>query len=212
MPETAVRLMEPRGVTPKQSGFRLIVSNASKKPFDFGPESVVMKLPDGTSVAMLTYDDLMRKERRREGWQRFAAGLAAAGRNMQANNAGWETGTVNYSGQTYGTVGGTPYAANTMGTGTYSSYNSNAAMAAQATANQENQRDFEILRMNQAAAQANIAQVLKTTTVDPGQALGGVIEYMVPEAARSGKGPLAVTIEVRTGDDVHTFSGLLTKQ
>ena len=208
---TSVRLLEPRQQTQKQGGFRVYVMNNTGKPFNFGPENVTLKMADGTAVAMLTYQDLLKQEKRREAWQAIAAGFAAAGRNMQASQAGYNYGSASFSGNTYGSYGTTPYTANTYGTATYSGYNAGAAFAAQSSANEQNQRDFQALQLSQAAKRQDLAQVMKTTTVDPGQAFGGIVQYMVPAAVRSSKTALPVTIEVRTGDDVHTFQATLAK-
>ena len=62
-PTSSVRVMEPRQQTPKQSGFRVYVTNNSGKPFNFGPENITVRLQDGTAVAMLTYQDLMKQSR-----------------------------------------------------------------------------------------------------------------------------------------------------
>ena len=208
---TSVRLLEPRQQTPKQGGFRVYVVNNTGKQFNFGPENVTLKMADGTAVAMLTYQDLLKQEKRREAWQAIAAGFAAAGRNMQASQAGYNYGSASFSGNTYGTYGTTPYTANTYGTATYSGYNAGAAFAAQSVANEQNQRDFQALALNQAAKREDLAQVMKTTTVDPGQAFGGIVQYMVPAAVRSSKTAVPVTIEVRTGDEVHKFQATLAK-
>lgn len=208
---SSVRILEPRQQTPKQGGFRIYVLNNSGKPFNFGPENITIKMSDGTAIAMLTYQDLLKQEKRREAWQALAVGLAAAGRNMQASQAGNSYGTATYSGNSYGTFGSTPYSANSFGTATYSGYNAGAAYAAQAIANEQNQRDMQAMQLSQAAKREDLVQVMKTTTVDLGQAFGGIVQYMIPSTVRSSKTAVPITIEVRTGDDVHTFQATLGK-
>lgn len=208
---SSVRILEPRQQTPKQGGFRIYVLNNSGKPFNFGPESITVKMADGKSIAMLTYQDLLKQEKRRGAWQALAVGLAAAGRNMQASQAGNTYGTATYTGNSYGTFGSTPYTANSYGTATYSGYNAGTAFAAQSVANEQNQRDFQAMHLSQAAKREDLVQVMKTTTVDHGQAFGGIVQYMIPSAVRSSKAPVPITIEVRTGDEVHTFQATLAK-
>lgn len=210
-PTSSVRILEPRQQTPKQGGFRVYVVNNSGKPFNFGPESITVKLQDGTSIAMLTYQDLLKQEKRREAWQALAVGLAAAGRNMQASQAGYSYGSATYTGNTYGSFGSTPYTANSYGTATYSGYNAGAAFAAQSVANEQNQRDLQAMQLGQAARREDLAQIMKMTTVDHGQAFGGIVQYMIPSTVRSSKVPVPITIEVRTGDEVHTFQATLAK-
>lgn len=210
-PTSSVRILEPRQQTPKQGGFRVYVVNNSGKPFNFGPESITVKMQDGTSIAMLTYQDLLKQEKRREAWQALAVGLAAAGRNIQASQAGYSYGSATYSGNTYGSLGSTPYTANSYGTATYSGYNAGAAYAAQSVANEQNQRDLQAMQLGQAARREDLAQIMKMTTVDHGQAFGGIVQYMIPSTVRSSKAPVPITIEVRTGEEVHTFQATLTK-
>lgn len=208
---SSVRLLEPLEPQPKQSGLRVLILNAGPEAINFGPENVMIKLASGESVAMFSYQELLRKQKRREAWQALAAGLAAAGRNMQASQAGNSYGSATYSGNTFGNVGTTPYSATTFGTATYSGYNAGAAYAAQANANALNQQQFQAMQLQQAAARQDLSQVMKTTTVEPGQAFGGLMQYEVPREVRSSKSPLPVTIEVTVGSEVHVFKGTLGK-
>lgn len=210
-PQSTVRILEPLEAQPKQSGLAIFVLNTGSAPFNFGPENITIKLSTGATVAMLSYQELLKQQKRREAWQAIGASLAAAGRNMQASQAGYSYGTATYSGNTYGSFGSTPFSANTFGTATYSGYNASAASAAQANANAINQQELQALQLRQAAARADLAQVMKTTTVQPGQVFGGTLQYVVPPAVRSSKAPIPVTLEVRVGDEVHTFEGTLSK-
>jgi hypothetical protein len=210
-PISSVRILGPRQQTPKQGGFRVYVLNKSGKPLNFGPECISIKMPDGTAVAMLTYQDLLKQERRRAAWQALAVGLASAGRNIQASQAGNTYGTATYSGTSSGTYGSTPYTANSFGTATFSGYNAGAALAAQSLADEQNQRDLQAMQLSQAAKREDLAQVMKMTTIDPGQAFGGIVQYMIPPVVNSSKVAVPITIEVRFGDEVHTFQGTLAK-
>jgi len=203
-----VKILEPKAPTPKQSGFRIYVLNAGDSPFNFGPENIRVKIGE-VSYAMLSYGDLLRKQKKREAWQAVAMGFAAAGRNMQASQAGYNYGTATYTGQTYGTVGATPYTANTFGTGTYSGYNAGAAFAAQSIADQQNRRDMQDMMLNQAAARAELDQLMKTTTIDPGQVFGGIVQYMMPVEVQRSKVPVPVSIEITAGSEIHVFHATL---
>lgn len=195
----------------KRGELTVYIANNGTAPFNFGPESVTIRLADGSSVAMLTYEDLLREQKRREGWQRFGAALGTMGRSMQASEAGNTYGSATYSGQTYGTYGSTPYSASTYGTGTYSGYNGAAAFAAQQQADQQNRADIERLNAQQAAARGQIGGYLKTTTIDPGKMFGGSLQFKTPQAFTRGKGPLPVTIEIRTGTETHTFTASIIR-
>lgn len=208
---TAARVIQPLDPLSKQGEFQVFVVNSGNAPFNFGPESVAVRLPDGTSIVMLTYDDLMRQQKRREGRRRFAAALGAMGRSMSASSAGYNYGSVNYSGQSYGTYGGTPYTANSYGMGNYSGYNGAAAFAAQQQANRDNQAELAQLEAEQAAARTQIGSYMKTTTIEPGQAFGGTLQFELPTALKSSKSPMPLTIEVRTGNETHIFQATFSK-
>ncbi|QBM75897.1 hypothetical protein E2E30_09015 [Sphingomonas sp. AAP5] len=208
---TTIRMMPPKGATDKRSGVRLYVTNRSDKPFNFGPANVTLKLADGTIVAMLTNDELMREERRREGWQRFGTAMAAAGRSMQASQAGTVTSYGNYSGNTTGTIGTTPFSATSNGSGVVTTYDPARAQMAQAAANQETQADTEALAQAQATNQANIDQFIQTTTVDPGATFGGPTIFNPPKVVKSGNAPVALTIIVDAGGEMHQFAATLQK-
>lgn len=185
--------------------------NNSGKPFNFGPESITVKMQDGTTIAMLSYQELLKKEERRQAWRAFAVNLAAASRNLQASQAGQRTEMISYSGSTNGTFGGTPFAANSSGTAMVSRHDPSAVISAQLVADQQNQRDIAAMQLTQAAKREDLAQMLKMTTVDHEQVFGGVVHYLIPPTVRASKAPVPITIEVRAGDEVHTFQATLAK-
>ena len=132
---SSVRLIQAEGTLKKRGAIQVLVMNQGDKPFNFGPENVTAKLADGTPVAIITYEKLVREEKRRQAWRAVAAGLAAAGNSMSAASSGYYSGTAHYSGNSFGTFGGTPYNSSTFGTATYSGYNAGQAQLAQSGAN-----------------------------------------------------------------------------
>ena len=211
-PNTVVRIVEPREPTPKQSSLLVLVLNRGSEPLNFGPENVTIRFADGSTVAMLEYNELMRRQRKHEKTQRFFMALGAGARGASAGQAGYNSGTYSYSGQTTGNYGATPYSATTSGRGTYSGYDSEASNAAQAQANAETSRDVAQLRSNQQADRGRIAQVMQTTTVAPGNVFGGIVQFEVPKPIRSSKVPVPVTIEITVRGETHYFRGTITKQ
>lgn len=209
-PKTVVRLVEPRDATDKHGAFIVLALNRGDTPVNFGPENVLIRLPDGTPIAMLDYNELMRREKKHESWQRIGMILAAGGRGASAN--GYSSGTVNYSGQTNGTYGATPYSARTTGTATYSGYDAAAASAAQAQVNEQTRRDAEALHAQQQEARSQISSVMQTTTMQPGGVSGGGVRYDMPKAVRSSKVAVPVIIEVTVSGETHLFHGTLTKK
>ena len=208
--KSVVRIVEPRDATDKHGKFAVLALNRGDVPVNFGPENVVLRLPDGTGVAMLDYTELMRRQKKREKWQAIGLALAAGGRGAAAT--GYSSGTVNYSGRTSGTYGATPYSGNTTGTATYSGYDAASASAAQSQANEENRRDAQAVRGQQQQARNQIAEIMQTTTVAPRTISGGGLQYDMPKAVRSSKAPVPVTIEITVGDEKHIFHGTLTKR
>ncbi|MFM5948644.1 MAG: hypothetical protein ACKOPM_05340 [Novosphingobium sp.] len=212
LPETLIMILEPRPSSSKQASFAIGVVNRGGRSFNFGPENVTIRLVDGTVIAMLDYNELMRRQKKREGWQRFAMGFAAGSRGAAASQAGYTTGTATYSGTTNGYYGTTPYNAYSQGTATYSGYDSGKAYAAQAQANAQNAQDAETMRARQESERARIAEVMQTTTVYPGQLFTGIVQFDIPKSLRSKKASVPVVIEVRSGGEVHKFDATFTKR
>lgn len=144
-PGSSVRLIQAEGNLKKRGLIQLLVMNHGDTPFNFGPENVTAKLADGTPVAIITYEQLVREEKRRQTWAAVAAGLAAASNSMAAANSGYYHGTGTYSGSTFGTFGSTPYQSSTFGTATVSGYDYGQAQVAQSIANQQNPSQLRTL-------------------------------------------------------------------
>lgn len=210
--KTIVRVIEPRDVIDKTGSIVVLVLNAGDGPFNFGPENVSLRFGDGATFAMLNYAELMRRQQNREKRQRFAMALAAAGRSMSAGQAGYTYGTASYSGHTNGTFGSTPYRATTFGTGTYSAYDPAKAQVATAVANEQNRRAIAEMQARQNRERAMIGQIMQTTTVQPSDVFGGIVQFDIPKPAKSGNRPVPVTLEVRIGDQLHSFQGTFTKE
>ena len=210
--ESSIRLIQFDGTLKKRASLQLIVMNQSTTPFNFGPENVTATIGDGTAVAIIGYDQLLKEEKRRQTWAAVAAGLAAAGNSMSAANAGYSRGTASYSGNTWGSVGTTSYSSLNTGTVSYSGYNAGQAYAAQSLANHQNQANFERMAALNSDRMEALKQNLRTTTVDPGQVFGGSVMFELPKAARSSKESVPVTFSVRTGGESHTFNVILQRQ
>jgi hypothetical protein len=209
---SSVRLIQAEGDVRKRSEIQLLVMNQGDKPFNFGPENVTAKLADGTPIAIITYEQLVHEEKRRQMWMAIAAGLSAAGNSMAAANSGYYSGTAAYSGSTFGSFGSTPYSANTFGTATYSGYNAAQAQAAQAAANAQNQANFDRMAQQNASNMRAIRAYMRTTTVDPGQMFGGAITFELPKPAQQAKADVPMTFVVTINGDEHRFDVLLKRR
>jgi hypothetical protein len=208
-PGSSVRLVETDGDFKKRASIGVVVMNQGTTPFNFGPENITATLADGTSVPIITYEQLAHEERRRETWAAIAAGLSAMSNSMSAANSGWYHGTATYSGSTYGSFGTTPYSANTYGTASVTGYNAGQAQVAQSIANQENEASFARLAEQNAANKKALKGYMRTTTVDAQEMFGGSIFFDLPKAAYRVKGDVPVTFVVTVNGEQHRFSALL---
>lgn len=208
---SSVRFVRTETPIKKRASIQILVMNHGEQPFNVGPENVRAQLADGTPVAIITYDQLVREEKRRRTWRAIGAGLAAAGNAMSASNAGYTSGTVSYRGSSYGSVGTTPYHSTTYGTATYSGYDQGRAQAAQAVAQEQNRQMFAGLAARNAQSMAALGENMRTTTVDPGQLFGGSVMFELPRNARSGKADVPVTFIVSAGSEEHRFEVTLQR-
>jgi len=208
---TVVRIMPTKGVVSKRTSFAVFALNGGADTFDLGPENILIQLSDGSALRMLNYDDLTREEQRRQAWQNVAMAFTVVARSMAAANAGNSYTTANYSGSTIGHVGMVPFGAQTFGTATVHSYDAGAAAVAGAVAAEENRRDIRDLAQSQAASMAAIDNVMQRTTVDPGNAFGGIVFFDLPGNVRAAKDPVPITLVVQVGGEEHRFRGVIER-
>lgn len=198
MPKSTVRVVQPDDDLKKRSSLQILVMNQSDKPFNFGPENVTATLADGTPVGIITYDQLMHEEKKRETWRAIAAGLAAM-------NSGHSYGTANYSGSTFGSVGGTGYSSFSSGTVTASTYDPGAAAI-------QNQIIFDRLASTNSASREALQANIRTTTVDPQQMFGGTVMFELPKEARASKTDVPITFVVTIDGEQHRFAAVLKRR
>jgi hypothetical protein len=209
---SSVRLMQHEGDLKKRGAVQLLVMNHGDRQFNFGPENVTAKLADGTAVAIISYDRLVREEKKRQTWAAIAGGLAAAANSMNAANAGRVSGTAAYRGSTFGTFGATPYNATTFGTATISGYDHGRAQVAQSLANQQNQQNFAAMAAQNEGRMEALKLNMRTTTVDPQQMFGGTVVFELPKSVHKGKSDVPVTFLVTIEGEQHAFEGLLKRR
>jgi hypothetical protein len=209
---SSVRLVQAEDDLKKRGSIELLVMNHSDKPFNFGPENVTAKLADETPVAIITYEQLAHEEKRREMWAAVAAGLAAAGNSMSAANSGYYSGTAHYSGNTYGSLGGTSFNSTTYGTATVSGYDYGRAQAAQAAANAQNSATFARMAENNAASMKALKAYMRTTTVDPQQMFGGSVTFELPKSAQKSRTDVPITFVVTVDGEAHRFDAVLKRR
>ncbi len=211
----SVRLIPHEGAISKRGKVQLVVINRGKQPFNIGSENVTAKLADGTPVAIIPYERLAKEEKNRKTWRSIAAGLSAMGNSMNANQAGFVSGTATYSGSTVGRIGGiggTPFSSNTLGTATISGYDEGRAVAARAIAEQQNEQVFANLAQRNVAGQEALQTNMRTTTVDPEAVFDGEVVFELPKASRSLKTNQPITFVVDVGGEEHRFDAVLKRR
>ena len=189
-----MRLIQAEGDLKKRGSIELVVLNQGSHPFNFGPENVTAMLADRTPVAIITYDQLMHEEKRRETWRGVFAALATM-------ISGQYTENVDYSGSSFGTVGTSSYQGFTSGTATGSGYDPVAAAV-------ENRQIFDRVAERNAAGRHALQQNIRTTTVDPQQVFGGAVTFELPEQARNAKQDVPMTFVVTVDGEEHRFDAI----
>ena len=209
---SSVRLVQAEGDLKKRGSIAVLVMNQADKPFDFGPENVTATLADGTAVEIITYERLVREEKKRQTWAAVAAGLAAAGNSMSAANSGYYSSTATYSGSTFGTFGNTPYNSRSSGMAHISGYNSAQAQRAQSVANAQNQASFARLVEQNASSMQELKAYMRTTTVDPQQMFGGSVIFELPKTVHKAKGDVPIAFAVTVNGEAHKFDAVLKRR
>lgn len=205
---SSVRIVESEEKTGKRGRFSIAAFNASGSPVNFGPENVTITLADGSPLTVVPYERLVKEQKNRMLWASVLGGVAAVSNNMAASDAGYQSGTVAYSGTTFSRYG----TFNSRGTGTYSGYNAAAANVAQASADAQNEAMFDRLAASNAASLQALKANLRTSTIDAGASFGGLITFDIPSNARKPKQPLSLQIVVEIAGDKHVFSGTLVQK
>lgn len=181
------------------SAFRVFVINNSRTPFNFGPENVVVEMPDGTRTAMLAPDSLRQRVERDTKRRQLFAGLGGA---LQAGSAnGYTMGNFNYSGQ----IGG----AHTSGFGTFSYYDPVAAQREQQAVRAQTEANLRNLRDRRSSLMQVLGGLIQTSTVLPGKVFGGIVAYDPPSALKRTRGPQPATIVVTAGTAVHRIAATI---
>jgi hypothetical protein len=172
----------------KKSGYvRLWIENASNQQFNIS-ETSVTATSGGAPLAVMTYADQVKAQRRKEVWAAVFAGIAAGANSYSASQAGYS----NYSGYYNARTTSGRYTASTYGSYGGTSYNAGIAYLAQANAAAQNQAMFDrFSSVSKAAAQSLAQRSLKANTLMPGQSVLGDVRLTLP------KGGLGTEMTVR---------------
>ncbi len=185
---SAVVVFEPEDR--KHGWVSLGVRNHGPHPFLLSEES--MTASDGSkALRVFTYEDLMKRQRRRETWAQIGAGLAAGMNSYGAGQQGYGSYSGSYSGRSNATVygkSGTAYVSGTSSgyvSGTY--YDPAAAAQARAVADRQNRELIQQVAAKSADQRARLDdRALRANTLDPDEAMTGAIMIVLPRKTRDG--------------------------
>jgi hypothetical protein len=206
-----VRVVNVAGNDKKTVAFVIGIVNAGGQPLNFGPENISVRPAGMKPIALTTYEQAMEAERKKQGREKFWAGVAAFGRGLSAADAGNTYSSGIYSGTASGYVGNSLVTAQTSGIYSGTQSNSGAALAAQRNAQEMNAQDRANLEQRWAGRSAATNNLLRTTTVDPGTMYGGIAIFPISRELKRTRGAVQVTIEVDVGGEKHTFLARLSE-
>ncbi|MBV5258963.1 hypothetical protein FLX56_11115 [Synechococcus moorigangaii CMS01] len=186
--------------------FVVVAFNGTETPLTLGTENVSIRYADETA-RVFTFDELEQEARRQAAWEAFAVALGSAAQSYSNAQAGYSTTTTTYSGTTTGTAfnrfGTTQVQANTMGTAFSQTYNPQVVQQLEAENRAQAQQQMAMIGDRLSTALSALGQnILRTTTIEPGQLFGGQVVGAKP---RIRDNQLPVTVEVEFAGETHSF-------
>jgi hypothetical protein len=182
-----VRLISPGNDVHQVGTVRVLVMNLSAKAFEFGPDDVTLTLGDGTVLKPVSID---RSERGREIVERETRHAMA--QSMQNRNNISALADQASSGMTVQLMSPGRAAPGSRGSG---------------TEGQDRRADDSLLPGVRLLD--SIYQLLIPLKVEPQKAWGGYYLFDMPETIFHRKANQPLTIDVRTGTEVHRFMATL---
>jgi hypothetical protein len=157
-PQSVVQVGVPEHPGAHHLAVMVVALNRSTRPESLGYENVTVRTTSGAPVKLLTYEELQHQARVRAGWA-TAFGVALTGLSMYAAIRG------SYYGGYHG----------------YGYYSPVAAQIGVANATAISAATFSsISQQLDATMQRLDGEVLRTTTIDPGDAFGGAVVFDLP--------------------------------
>lgn len=184
----------------KTALIKVALRNTGDRSFTISERSFTAS-SSGEPLNVMTYEDRIREQKRKDTWSAIAAGLNAASNNISASNAGYRSNYGTYNATTnarvYGNGGSAYGTAYTSGTYSESSYNAAAAHQAQLQANQQNQANFNRQRAEAAFAQQDLqSRALKANSLSPGEFIIGDVQISLPKRSKTTPAQLQVIVEI----------------
>ncbi|MBV9527992.1 hypothetical protein [Sphingomonas sp.] len=185
--DTLVRVVAPGNTVDVRGTVRVLVMNLGPRAFTFGPEQVTLRLGNGTVLNPVPMEEFEKRKDVVEQTTGRARAIDLGNRNTIATLG---------SGGGGGSDAGAPGMPQSLPTGTTAD-----------TAGQDFQSDSDLLPGSETLNA--IYQLLIPLNVGPQQAWGGYYVFDVPKAVQRARADQPLTIDVRTGDEVHRFTGAL---
>lgn len=167
------------------------VRNNSRQAFNFGTENISAE-SNGRLLQVLSYEDLARQVQSSQTWSNIGIALGAAGQSVAAN----QPSRTYVQGNVYGYGGQQIGSYNAYGT----TYNPAQAQAAQAAINAQAQAQSAQVAAATQARMSQINNVLRTTTIGPGQVVGGLVEVSTNGASG------VFNVRANVGGEQHVFA------
>lgn len=175
----------------------VVAFNDSSGGANLGAENVQVFTASGGSVRVFTYEQLVKEAKNAAAWQAFAVALSGAANAYAAS----QPSTTYTNGSIYGRGGYTGFGATTT---TY-----NPANAALANSINQARTDRSIAQIG-ATLDATITDLkdnmLRTTTIAPGEAFGGRVVFAKPKFEKDGARTLRVVVKFNGDEHEFTFA------
>jgi len=181
-PYTLVRVIAPGNTVDVRGTIRVLVANLGTRTFTVGPDQVTLQLGDGTILKPVPIEEFEKRKVVAEEEHGHAQAIDLANRNDLPSASG-----------STASAPGMPQALPTGQTAD--------------TASQDYHSDEDLLPHGEALNA--IYQLLIPLDIGPRQAWGGYYVFDVPKAVQRAHADQPLTITVRTGAEVHQFTGAL---
>lgn len=191
----AVRVAPASSEFEGRMALAVVAFNEGDTPANIGFENVSVTTGSGRPVRTYSFEQLTREARTAAAWQAFAVALGSAANAYAAS----QPATVNTYGSVYGSGGYATY------TGHTTIYNPSATAAANQLNQIQTANNLDRIASTLEATLAGLdGSVLRTTTIDPGQAAGGTV---IADKPKFGKGEQQdVRVMVTFNGEEHEFS------
>ncbi len=194
----------PNKIPSGQPGCVIVsVVNFSRTPFNFDTDNITISHA-GKPLRIFTYEQLRQKEETRATMLAVASGLNAAGQSMRANTPTTTYGSGNYYGSTQSSYGSgyrpVSYSGSYYGSST--TYNPAQAAAANAAIDANTSAQMSDIAATRDANIDSLSNVIRKTTVKPGNFYSGLAMFKIPYPGSSLK---EIEVVVETLGEKHVF-------